>query len=436
VLDLTPGVRTLAFGLALSAAAGLAFGLLVAVPATRVALMTALRAGFTSERRGAARLRSLFVGMQMAFSIVLLVAAGLFLRTVQNAAAADPGFAIDGLTMTSMDMRLLGADNARAHAFFERLAERVAALPGVESAASAGLVPLGPGSRSTRVVNPETPDAPPVPADFGNVGNGYFETMRIPIVAGRAFTASDRADSAPVVIVNETLARHFWPGREAIGRKIGRGESEATVVGVAKDGKYRRLWEEPRLYVYYPTRQTSFRHGVLIVRGSTPEALAPALRAQIRALEPALPSSFVISVREYTAFSLLPQRLGGAVAGALGVAGLVIAGIGLAALVAHSVSRRTREIGVRLAVGARPGDVVRLEMRRGLKVALLGALAGIAAAFFFARLIRGMLYEVSASDPVTFAAAAALLLGAAALAAFVPARRAARVDPMTALRSE
>jgi putative ABC transport system permease protein len=260
--------------------------------------------------------------------------------------------------------------------------------------------------------------------------------MRIPILSGRAFTASDRADSAPVVIVNETLAWHFWPGRDPIGRKIGRGESEATVVGVARDGKYRRLWEEPRFYVYYPTRQTSYRHGVLIVRGSTPEALAPALRAQIRALEPALPSSYVTSVREYTAFSLLPQRLGGVVAGALGVAGLVIAGIGLAALVAHSVSRRTREIGVRLAVGARPGDVVRLEMTRGLRVALLGALAGALAAFFLARLIRGMLYGVSASDPATFAAAAALLLGAAALAAFVPARRAARVDPMTALRSE
>jgi predicted permease len=435
-LDLTPGARTLLFGLALAAAAGLVFGLLVAIPATRVGLLTALRAGFTSERKGAARLRGLFVGLQMAFSVVLLVAAALFLRTVQKAASADPGFAIDGLTMTRLDLRLLGADNERAHGFFERLVERVSLLPGVESAASAGLVPLGPGSRSTRVTNPETPDAAPVPADFANVGNTYFETMKIPILAGRGFAPTDRADSARVAIVNETLARRFWPGRDPIGRKLGRGEGEAIVVGVARDAKYRRLWEEPRNYVYYPTRQTDFRHGVLIVRGSTPEALAPMLRDAIRSIDPALPATPAMSVREWTAFSLLPQRLGGAVAGALGVAGLLIAGIGLAALVAHSVSRRTREIGVRLAVGARPGDVVRLEMARGLRVALGGALAGTAAAFFLARLIRGMLYGVSASDPASFAVSAALLLAAAAFAAFVPARRAARVDPMTALRSE
>jgi predicted permease len=435
-LDLTPGLRTLLFGVGLSAGAGILFGLLVAVPATRVGLLAALRAGFGSERRGAARLRALFVAAQMAFSVLLLVAAGLFLRTVQKAAVADPGFAIDGLTMTSLDLRILGADNPRAHGFFEALVARVASLPGVESAASAGLMPLGPGSRSTRVTNPETPDAPPTPADFVNVGHSYFETMKIPILAGRNFAETDLPDSPQVVIVNETLARRFWPGRDPIGKKLNRGDSEVTVVGVARNAKSRRLWEEPRAHVYYPTRQTSFRHGVLVVRGSNPEALAPMLREAIRSLEPALPSSPVMSVRDYAAFSLLPQRLGGAIAGALGVAGLVIAGIGLAALVAHSVARRRREIGIRLAVGARPGDVVALEMKRGLRVAAAGALTGIAAALFLARFLRGMLYGVSASDPATFAGTFLLLLAAAALAAFVPARRAARVDPMTALRSE
>jgi predicted permease len=434
-LDLSPGLRVLIFGLLLSAGAGLLFGTLAALPSTRLELLTLVRAGFSADRRGAARLRTAFVGAQMAMSVLLLVAAGLLLRTVRHAANADPGFAPDGLTTTRVDLSLLGYDTVRSQAFFERLVERASKLPHVESACVTGLLPLGPGSRTTTVRLPGHAEQPGVSVDFSEVGDGYFHTLRLPILRGRSFTAADAPGATRAAIVNETLARRLWPGQDPLGRSLSNGVNTLTVVGVAKDAKYRRLWEEPRSFLYVSNRQQSRAAADLVVKGGD-ATLAAAIRRELRNLEPALPLSTIRLVREYLGFSLLPQRVGGAVAGALGVAGLLLSAIGLAGLVAHSVSRRMREIGIRLAVGAQPADIVHLEMRRGMRVVILGALAGCAAALALAPLLKSLLFGVTSADPKTFAAVTALLCAIAALAAYLPARRAARIDPMAALRAE
>jgi predicted permease len=397
-----------------------------------------LRAAAATERRAASRLRTAFVVAQVAMSALLLVAAGLFLRTVRNAAGANPGFAPDGLTMTTVDLKLLGHPAARAEAVFETLVTRVARLPGVESATTTGLLPLGPGSRTDSVSLPGSPASePPVSVDFCDIGDAYFETMRLPLLSGRPFAPADGAGAPAAAIVNETLAKRLWPGRDPIGQTLRRNGDTLTVVGLARDARYRRLWEEPRPFLYLSERQFGSLRRELVVRGGgAPEALATALRREIRALEPNLPFSAVLPVRRYIGFSTLPQQVGSAVAGSLGLVGLLLAAIGLAAQVAYSVSRRTKEIGIRMALGARPSDVVRLEAARGARTAAFGLALGLLAALALSRLLASFLFGVGPADAVTFGAVAAILAAMSLAATLLPASRAARVDPMKALRSE
>jgi predicted permease len=438
VFDFSPGPRVLTLAVAASAAAGLLFGLVSALPGTRSAAMASLRSGAATDRPGAARLRSAFVTLQVAASVLLLVTAGLFLRTVRNAAAADPGFDPDGLLMTSFDLSMLGYDADRGRSFRDALVEKAGELPGVESAAITGLVPLGPGNRSGAVSLPgRTAPEEQVPVDFSDVGEGYFAAMRIPIVRGRAFERRDAPGSLPAAIVNETLARRLWPDRDPIGQTLTHLDQTLAVVGVAKNGKYRRVWEEPRSYLYLAARQQGrLRYSLILRAKGSRETLSAALGREIRRLEPALPLSAVLSVREHMGFSVLPQRVGGAIAGVLGAVGLALASIGIAGLVAFSVSRRTREIGVRMALGATPGDVLGLEMQRGVRVAAAGVVLGAVAALVSARLIAGMLYGVTAMDPATFGAVLSVLALMTLAASWLPARRAARIPATEALRSE
>jgi predicted permease len=434
--DFSPGWRVSSLALCGAVLTGLLFGAITAAAATRTG-MRILRSGASTERPGAARLRSLLVGTQVAASVLLLVVAGLFIRTVRRATAVDPGFDPRGLSLYGFDLSMLGYDPPRAAAFRDALLDRVAALPGVTSAAITGEVPLGPGHRSDDVALPGAAPEDRVAVDLADVGESYFEAMRIPIKSGRAFGAGDGPGADPVAIVNETLARRLWPGRDALGQTLVQDGRALRVVGVAGDGKSRTLWEAPRGYLYLPARQAGRLEHTLVIRSNgSREALTAALAREIRRLEPALPLSALVSAREHMGFSLLPQRVGGAIGAALGALGLGLASIGLAGLVAYSVGRRTREIGVRMSLGARPGDVLRLEMRRGIRVAAAGLLAGTAAALLAGRGIGGLLFGISAADPATFAAVLVLLAASAAAATYVPARRAARVDPIRALRSE
>jgi hypothetical protein len=272
------------------------------------------------------------------------------------------------------------------------------------------------------------------------VGDGYFSTLRLPLLAGRPFGPADIPGAPPAAIVNETLARKLWPGRDPIGQRLRReGDTPVilTVVGIARDAKYRRLWEEPRAFLYVSDRQYGSLRRELVVRGGgPPDALAAALGREIRAVESNLPFAPVMTVRRYMGFSLLPQRFGGAVAAALGFVGLLLAGIGLAAQVAFSVSRRTREIGIRMALGARPADILLNETGRGVKTAGLGLALGLVGALLASQTLVKFLFGVSPADPLTFGAVALLLTVSSLAATLPPARRAARISPMEALRSE
>ena len=436
--DFSPGPRGFAFALLASLAAGIVFGLLVALPATRSAIAAGLPRSRSTERPTASRLRSAFVVLQISATVLLLVTAGLLMRTVRNAVRADPGFDADGLFLTTFDLSMLGYDADRAVAFRDALVERASRLPGVESAAIAGIVPLGPGNRSSAVGLPgKIAREESMPVDFSDVGEGYFSTMRIPILRGRSFDRRDAPGAPNAAVVNETLARKLWPGLDAIGRTMRFEGRTLTVVGVAKNGKYRSLGEDPRSYLYLAARQAGVLHHTLLLRAAgSREALAAALGRERKTLEPALPLSAVLTAREHMGFSLLPQRVAGSIAGALGAIGLGLASVGLASLVAHSVGRRTREIGVRLALGARPADVLELEMRRGFRVAAGGLLAGTGAALLTTPFLASMLFGVTARDPATFAGVL-LFLGSMTLGTiYLPARRAARVDPIRSLRAE
>jgi predicted permease len=436
--DLQPGPRVLLFALLASIAAGLAFGLAGTVTALQPSSLASLRAAAATDRRSTSRLRSAFVAAQVALSAVLLVAAGLLFRTVRQAASISPGFDPDGLTMTTVDFRMLGVDSSRAGAAYEALQSRIASLPGVQSAATAGVLPLGPGSRSDAVSLPGAPaDEPPRSVDLCDVGDSYFATMRLPILAGRAFGPAEGAGGSPSAIVNETLAGKLWPGREPLGRTIVWNKTLLTVVGVARDSKYRRLWEAPRPFLYLSDRQFGSLRRDLVVRGGGDAAsVASALRREIRSVAPGLALSAVLPVRRYIGFSTLTQRVGSAVAGALGAVGLTLAALGVWAQVAFSVSRRTREIGIRMALGARPAQVVRLETARGGRAAAVGLAFGLGAALLSARLLASLLFGVSPADPLTFAAVALVLAAITLAASYAPARRAARVDPNEALRSD
>ncbi len=438
VFDFSPGPRVMAFALLAAAAGGLVFGLVTALAATRRTDAAILRAGAATERRSATRLRSAFVSLQVAGSVLLLVTAGLFLRTVRSAAAADPGFDPDGLSLTRIDLSMLGYDEARARAFYDRLLERAAALPGVSSAAIAGIVPLGPGNRTTTVALPgRTAEEDQISVDFSDVGESYFATMRIPILQGRAFSTGDAPGARLVAIANQTLAKNLWPGRDPIGQTLTRKGRTLTIVGVARDGKYRRLSETPRPYLYTSSRQEGRVREDLVVRSEgSAQALAGAIGTEIRRLEPALPLAAVIPVREHIGFSLLPQRVAAGIAGALGAIGLALSAIGLAGLVAYSVSRRTREIGVRMALGAAPADVLRLEMRRGIRVAAAGLAIGTAGSLLATHLLRRFLFGVGAMDPLTFGAVLLILAATTLASSYLPARRAARVSPTEALRND
>lgn len=313
----------------------------------------------------------------------------------------------------------------------------LAAEPGVESASLATSIPLrslAPPTADLRADGPVSASEPGLTAALSAVTPAYFETLRVPLVGGRAFVSADSPTSRPVVVVNETLARRLWPGRFAVGERLWQGAVQREVVGVARDVKVRSLGEDPQPQIYVPLAQGFRPRARLLVRGEGD--LAAAVRRQVAALAPDLPVMESTPLREAITFALFPQRMAAAIAGALGILGLALAATGLYGVVAYSASLRTREMGVRAALGARHSDLMALVLGRGLRLALAGVAAGGALAAVLTRAGRSLLHGVSPTDAPTFLAVALLMTAVTALASYLPARRAARVDPMTALRSE
>ncbi|HET9985917.1 MAG TPA: ABC transporter permease [Longimicrobiales bacterium] len=443
-LDLRVDGAVLGFGLLLAVATAVAFGLAPALRATRPDLVPALKDEGPTVRAAGRRfgLRNLLVVGQVAGSLVLLVAGSLFLRTLRQATHIDAGFDPENLLLVAFDLSTERYDAARAADFYDRLEERVGALPGVRAVSLAERVPLGLNfaRRGLVIEGYEKQPGEDMEQAFNVVGANYFRTMGTRLVRGRAIDARDREGAPLAVVVNESFARRFWPGADPLGKRIGWEGPEgrmAEVVGVARDGKYRSLAEEPRPYFYIAAAQAGLRDLTLHARtAGDPRALVPAVRAAVRELAPGLPIANLTTLREQVAVSLLPQRLAAAVLGVLGALALLLAVVGLHGVVAYAVSLRTRELGIRVALGARPADIRRMVVLDGMRLFTIGAALGLGLALATSRLLRGFLLGGDGADPVAFLVPPLLLAAVALLAAYLPARRATRVDPVEALRSQ
>jgi predicted permease len=441
--DLRTDWRVLAFTLAVSVATGVLFSLLPALQSSKPDVVPALKDEGSMGGFRRSRLRNALVVAQVALSLVLLVCAGLIVRGLQAARAMRPGFNPDHAVELSFDLGLQGYDEQRGRAFEKDLVERVRALPGIRSAALTNSVPLGLDYNSTSVYaegQPFTNSSDlPVAIPF-TVGTDYFKTMETPILGGRDFDADDDKKESRVAVVNETFARKLWPGEDAIGKRFnfsGPGQPFWTVIGVAGDGKYNTLGEEQQPAYYSPLLR-DYNAGVTLVARveGDPQASIAAIRREVQRLDPTLPLFGVKTLEEHMQLPLFPARMAAIVLGSFGVMALLLAAIGIYGVMSYVVAGRTREIGLRMALGADQRSVLRLVVGQGLMLAVVGLLLGALVAFAAARLLTGLLYGVSPGDPLTFAAVALLLAGVALVACYVPARRAAKVDPMVALRYE
>jgi putative ABC transport system permease protein len=427
-LDLSVDLRVLAFALALSLATGVAFGLLPALQAVRDGLSGVLKeqAGPGARR---SRLRSGLVSAQVALSVLLLVCAGLLLRALREVSAADPGFDPDGVVAARFEPP--GAPRPlEAKAAYDALLAQVAARPGVEAVSLASTVPLTGGSAFTRV---RAGSAREMDVGYAAVTPEYFRTLRISLVRGRGFTAGDRFGAPPVAVVSETMARRLWPGADPIGQAIRQGPVTLLVVGVAEDVATRGFGRPAEPLMYAAFAQQPSVETTLLVRGggSGLDGLRDVLRAHEARLGPAQVQAFRDQI-----VAGLPQRVLAPVLGAFGVLGLLLSAVGVYGLIAYITARRTRELGIRAALGAAPAEIMRIVLAQGVRLVGVGLVAGLLVSLVGARLLSPLLAGRSALDPATFAAVGAVLFAVALAACYLPARRATRVSPVTALRSE
>src|SRR5262245_31430954 len=443
LINLKPDWRVMFFTMVVSFVTGAFFGLAPALQASRVDLIPALKdeAGLGGYRRS--RCRSGLVVAQVALSLMLLIAAGLIVRSLQRVQMIGPGFEVENRITMSIDLSLQGYDEARGREFYKQLITRVESLPGVRAASYVGALPLNLDFNGGSIYAEGQPftrasDLPTVPT--GEVWPRYFETMGIPLLEGRDFTTRDDKEESRFVIVNETFARRFWPGQNPIGKHLSRGGPDGQrfeIVGVVKNGKYWTLGEDPRPFVYFPLTREYGSDLTLVVNTSVePQSMINTIRREVERLDANLPLYDVKTMSDHLRLSLFPLRAGAWVAGGFALLALLLAGLGVYGVMAYAVSQRTREFGVRMALGARGADVMRLVVRQGMWLALVGLAIGLAGALVLTRLMSSVLYGVSATDVVTFTGVTLLLGSVVLIACYLPARRAAKVDPMIALRCD
>ncbi len=433
-------IRVLFFTAVLAGASVCVFGLVPALTATRSALLPRLR-HTASAGGGPSRMQGVFVVTQLSLSLVLLLAAGLSLRALQKSGAIDLGFNPRELSTASYDLTLQDYSPDRRDAFRRELLARLAAAPSTVSVTITDVPPLS-GTMFSTIVTAATDSGDPVEsrAYMSSVGPGYFRTLQIPLVRGRAIDESDRRGAPDAGVINQTLARRLWPQAEAVGRIVRVDGHAVQVVGVARDAKYDEATEDPRPFLYLSLSQhTQLDRETVMLRmtdGAAPAGPLGFVRAQIHTLDPLLP---VFDVRSFDAVlrdRTDKQRGISALFAGFGLLALLLASLGLYAVMAYAVMRRTREIGVRLALGATPGQLTRLIAGDALRLALLGVLVGTLLALPLARVLGALLFGVQVADLATFAATCALLVAVAMTASLLPARRAARLDPVVALRTE
>jgi putative ABC transport system permease protein len=438
--------RVLAFTLAMSIATSLLFGLLPALQVSRLDLVEPLkegaRGGASAPRR---RLKNALVAVEIALAVVLLVATGLLVRSFRSLLQVNPGFRPAGLTAVQINLAGPRYEEEVAQiAFFDRALANVRELPAVEKVGAISWLPLGSGMGSaTSYRVPDKPDPPPGEervADVRMVAGDLFHAMGVPVLEGRVFDERDRSDSRTVVIVNETLARTVWPGESPIGKIVEMEWGDvllAEVVGMVGDVRLTRLDAAPRAALYWPQSQLSNNFMSVIARGKNGRPpTASELRAAISTVDPELPLTSIQEMEDVVSRSLGRPRLTLALMSLFGGAALLLAAIGLYGVIAFGVNQRVREIGLRMALGASARDVSGLVLKEGLKLAIAGVVIGVAGALFLGRFLESLLYEVEPRDPMTLAVIAVLLVGVALAASYFPARRASRIDPFRALRTE
>jgi macrolide transport system ATP-binding/permease protein len=442
-LGIRMDAQTLAFALVVAAITGVLFGLAPALQASSPQTINALK----EEGRGGSggrttgRLRSGLVIAQVAVCLVLLVGATLFLRSFIAAQALSPGFDADRLVTASMDMFPSGYSGERYRDFQRRVLESVRALPGVESAAFGSRIPLGfGGNNSTTVaVDGYSPrENEEIVITYTTVSAGYFKTMGIPIRAGREYDETDTATSTRTLVINETMARRYWPDGNAVGRIVRFGPNANAVIGIVADAKHNSINERPLPQLFIPMARSEVSTLRLFARaGGDPAPLVAELRNAIRTLDPNLPVYDARTLNEHMQGAVFAQRMAADLLGAMGVLALLLAAIGLYGVMAYAVSQRTQEMGIRLALGASPSSLLNMVVGQGMKLTVIGLVIGLAialGAFGSIGAVRTLLPGISPLDPITFIIVPLILAAIALLATWIPARRAGRVDPLVALR--
>ena len=443
VFDFNVDMRVAAFTVGLSLVTALMFGLVPALRATRPDLVGSLKDGSAVFGRGGrSGMRNTLVVVQVALSLVLLATAGLFLRSLENASSIDIGFKPDNILVTAVDPQVHNYSREKSVQFLSQLRERVSALPGVRSVSFVDIVPLSMAASSTNFdvdASGERP-AQTARAYVLSIGSGYFQTMGIPLLRGRDFGL--QLDNPDAAIINETAAARLFPNQDPIGRPMRNGKTVYTVIGLARNSKVRFLSEEPANCVYLrfgsaPRNVIGFFGISTLVKTSVdPKGVARPVRDQIAALDPNMAVFNTETMQEHVNKALLLPRISALLLGIFGAVGLTLAAVGLYGVMSYSVRRRTREIGIRMALGARPGAVLRMVLAQGLALTGLGIVIGLGIALGLGRFTASLLYGISGTDLPTFVTVPAVLLAAAIVAIVVPALRAARVEPTTALRHE
>ncbi len=435
--------RVLLFTAAVSVLTGVVFGLLPALQATNPDLVPALKDETAISGYRRSWLRSGLVVFQVSLSLLLLICAGLVLRGLQRAQLLNPGFVPQHAIEMSFDPNLQGYDGPRSKTFKRQLLERVRALPGVEYAGVSNFVPLSMNINNNSIFvegAPQERGANIPQAMTSGASPGFISALGADLLQGRDFVEQDGERKQREAVINETFARRFWPGQSALGKRFSLEAAAGPwveVVGMMRDGKYFSLSEDPAPFVFLNLRPENGSYLTLVVRtASEPQSVIGALRSEFQQLDANLPVYNVKTMTEHMALPLFPARVAAMLLGSFGVLALILAAIGIFGVMSYAVSQRTREIGIRMALGANASGILKLVVGHGLKLIVLGMGIGLAGAFAGTRLMSALLYGVSATDSVTFVVIALLLTGVALLACYLPARRATKVDPMTALRCE
>jgi predicted permease len=435
--DLGIDWRVVVFALLLALLVGVSCGLAPARAVARISFTPSIVRDHGDDRRRVWG-RSGFVIAQVALSMVLMVCALLLGRSLRNAGTIDPGFAVGGVEVVGLDLRLGGYDIDRGRAFADALMSRIEQLPGLQAAASARVVPLTGEREGGRSWLPDQfGDDRAINASQNIVSPGYFQALGLTVIGGRDFAATDRTGAPAVAIVNETLARQAWPGEDAVGKRLVLGVSRRPVdiVGVVRDAKYRTIGELPTPFIYVPAAQRYAAVMRILLRPTGPSVI-PQVRAVVRDLDPNLPVVQAAPLREMTAFTLFPQRVAAWLAAIVGATGVLLAAVGIYGVAAYHVSRRRREIGIRLAMGALRAQVLGMIVRHAGRLFAAGTALGLTAAALLTVPLEGMLYGIEPWDPASFAAGAILMGMLSLVAALVPGLRAASVNPVDALRGE